>query len=150
MPHHIANRHCANKLMRACLQCEIFQVRAGELSSRGGSGSGKQALLASQPLALPECASLPHPLQVRASYDSKPYRCVQEAGSLPECGCRWRYGAEMCTLTPPPLPHRRMLMELWGGTVHPSPSTVTQAGRDILAKDPNTPGSLGIAIRCGQ
>ncbi|EFN50832.1 hypothetical protein CHLNCDRAFT_141793 [Chlorella variabilis] len=43
-------------------------------------------------------------------------------------------------------PYRRMLMELWGGTVHPSPSTVTQAGRDILAKDPNTPGSLGIAI----
>lgn len=133
-------------------------------------------------------------LQVRASYDSKPYR--------------------------------RMLMELWGATCHPSPSTITQvrgqawpelaevwlccwldaricsrhpccccsgregsiehgcmqqahaaesfcqllvefvcvparrpipmplpllllqAGRDILAKDPNTTGSLGIAIRC--
>lgn len=40
-------------------------------------------------------------------------------------------------------------MELWGGTVHPSPSTITQSGRDILAKDPNTSGSLGIAIRWG-
>ncbi|KAL4420718.1 hypothetical protein ABPG75_010374 [Micractinium tetrahymenae] len=52
--------------------------------------------------------------QVRASYDSKPYR--------------------------------RMLMELWGATVHASPSAITQSGRDILDKDPHTSGSLGIAI----
>lgn len=52
--------------------------------------------------------------QVRASYDSKPYR--------------------------------RILMETWGATVHPSPSLLTQAGRDILEKMPDTPGSLGIAI----
>ena len=52
--------------------------------------------------------------QVRASYDSKPYR--------------------------------RMLMEVYGGTVHPSPSDLTEAGRAMLAKDPDTPGSLGMAV----
>lgn len=52
--------------------------------------------------------------QVRASYDSKPYR--------------------------------RMLMEVYGGKVHPSPSDLTEAGRAILAKDPDTPGSLGMAV----
>lgn len=52
--------------------------------------------------------------QVRASYDSKPYR--------------------------------RMLMEVYGGSVHPSPSDLTEAGRAILAKDPDTPGSLGMAV----
>jgi tryptophan synthase beta chain len=43
-------------------------------------------------------------------------------------------------------PYRKMMMQVWGGKCIPSPSTETQAGRDILAKDPNTPGSLGIAI----
>jgi len=43
-------------------------------------------------------------------------------------------------------PYRRIAMETWGGSVVPSPSTETQAGRDILALDPETPGSLGIAI----
>ena len=43
-------------------------------------------------------------------------------------------------------PHRRTLMELWGATVHPSPSELTEAGRAILAEDPDSPGSLGIAI----
>ncbi len=52
--------------------------------------------------------------QVRASYDSKPYR--------------------------------RMQMEVYGGTCHPSPSELTEAGRAMLAKDPNTTGSLGMAI----
>jgi len=52
--------------------------------------------------------------QVRASFDSKPYR--------------------------------RLMMEVWGATVHPSPSELTEAGRKILAQDPNSPGSLGIAI----
>jgi tryptophan synthase beta chain len=37
-------------------------------------------------------------------------------------------------------------METWGGTVHASPSTVTNSGRKILEADPNSPGSLGIAI----
>jgi tryptophan synthase beta chain len=43
-------------------------------------------------------------------------------------------------------PYRRMMMEVWGGKCVPSPSKETKAGRDILAKDPNSPGSLGIAI----
>ena len=43
-------------------------------------------------------------------------------------------------------PYRRMLMETWGGKVVPSPSNETNAGRKILAEDPNSTGSLGIAI----
>jgi tryptophan synthase beta chain len=39
-----------------------------------------------------------------------------------------------------------MLMNLWNARVEASPSTTTQAGRDILAKFPDSPGSLGIAI----
>ncbi|HJR38042.1 MAG TPA: TrpB-like pyridoxal phosphate-dependent enzyme, partial [Nocardioidaceae bacterium] len=52
--------------------------------------------------------------QVRASYDTKPYR--------------------------------RMMIETFGGTVHPSPSDRTEAGRAILAEHPDSTGSLGIAI----
>lgn len=52
--------------------------------------------------------------QVRASYESKPYR--------------------------------RYLMELYGGRVHSSPSELTEAGRAILAADPETTGSLGMAV----
>ncbi len=43
-------------------------------------------------------------------------------------------------------PYRRSLIQTWGSEVVPSPSTDTKAGRDILAKDPNSRGSLGIAI----
>jgi tryptophan synthase beta chain len=43
-------------------------------------------------------------------------------------------------------PYRRTMMELWGATVHPSPSELTDYGRSLLAQDPNHPGSLGIAI----
>jgi len=43
-------------------------------------------------------------------------------------------------------PYRRILMESWGARCVPSPSNDTQAGRNILAKDPDSPGSLGIAI----
>lgn len=43
-------------------------------------------------------------------------------------------------------PFRKMMMETWGATCFASPSTETQAGRDILARTPDTPGSLGIAI----
>lgn len=43
-------------------------------------------------------------------------------------------------------PYRRVLMETWGAKVVPSPSPDTQAGRSILEKDPDSPGSLGIAI----
>ncbi|GBD11369.1 Tryptophan synthase beta chain [bacterium HR23] len=43
-------------------------------------------------------------------------------------------------------PYRRVMMETWGAKVVPSPSPDTNAGRSILAKDPENPGSLGIAI----
>jgi len=43
-------------------------------------------------------------------------------------------------------PYRRVLMELWGAEVVPSPSDRTEAGRRFLSEDPNHPGSLGIAI----
>jgi len=43
-------------------------------------------------------------------------------------------------------PYRKAMMETWGGKCIPSPSTETQAGRDALSRDPDTPGSLGIAI----
>lgn len=43
-------------------------------------------------------------------------------------------------------PYRRMMMQTWGANVIPSPSNTTEAGRSILAKDPNNSGSLGIAI----
>lgn len=43
-------------------------------------------------------------------------------------------------------PYRRSMMHMWGGNVVASPSNETQAGRSILAKHPNSPGSLGIAI----
>ncbi|GAA3025165.1 TrpB-like pyridoxal phosphate-dependent enzyme [Gordonia defluvii] len=52
--------------------------------------------------------------QVRASYDSKPYRGY--------------------------------LMRTYGATVHPSPSDLTESGRAMLAKDPTTTGSLGMAV----
>ena len=43
-------------------------------------------------------------------------------------------------------PYRKSLMQLWGADVIPSPSNSTNAGKKILSKDPNSPGSLGIAI----
>jgi len=43
-------------------------------------------------------------------------------------------------------PYRRIMMETWGAQCVPSPSPDTKAGRDMLAKDPDCPGSLGLAI----
>ena len=43
-------------------------------------------------------------------------------------------------------PYRRFLMETFGAQVYASPTDRTHAGRGILAEDPNSPGSLGIAI----
>jgi tryptophan synthase beta chain len=43
-------------------------------------------------------------------------------------------------------PYRRMMMETWGASVVPSPSPDTNAGRAMLERDPDSPGSLGIAI----
>jgi tryptophan synthase beta chain len=43
-------------------------------------------------------------------------------------------------------PYRRIMMEAYGAEAHPSPTDLTQAGRSILEEDPDSPGSLGIAI----
>jgi len=43
-------------------------------------------------------------------------------------------------------PYRKVMMNTFGAEVYPSPSNRTQAGRNILTKNPDTSGSLGIAI----
>ncbi|MCD6487390.1 MAG: TrpB-like pyridoxal phosphate-dependent enzyme, partial [Syntrophobacterales bacterium] len=43
-------------------------------------------------------------------------------------------------------PYRRLMMQTWGGKCFPSPSNLTETGRKILAENPDSPGSLGIAI----
>ncbi len=43
-------------------------------------------------------------------------------------------------------PYRKIMMHTWGAEVYPSPSDKTASGRAILAEQPDTPGSLGIAI----
>ncbi|PRX48261.1 tryptophan synthase beta chain [Prauserella shujinwangii] len=43
-------------------------------------------------------------------------------------------------------PYRKLMMETYGATVHPSPSDLTESGRKVLAEHPDSTGSLGIAI----
>ena len=43
-------------------------------------------------------------------------------------------------------PYRRAFMETFGATCHPSPSNLTEVGKKILAENPDSSGSLGIAI----
>ncbi len=43
-------------------------------------------------------------------------------------------------------PYRRTMMRTWGADVHASPTNLTESGRKILALDPNSDGSLGVAI----
>jgi tryptophan synthase beta chain len=43
-------------------------------------------------------------------------------------------------------PYRKIMMETFGATVHPSPSDLTASGRAMLAADPDSTGSLGMAI----
>jgi tryptophan synthase beta chain len=43
-------------------------------------------------------------------------------------------------------PYRKLLMQTYGATVHASPSDQTTFGRKLLAEDPQSNGSLGIAI----
>lgn len=43
-------------------------------------------------------------------------------------------------------PYRKVMMQVYGAECIPSPSPRTQSGRAILERDPDTPGSLGIAI----
>jgi tryptophan synthase beta chain len=52
----------------------------------------------------------------------------------------------MVTISYHQKPYRRVMMETWGANVVPSPSSETNAGRAILEVDPETTGSLGIAI----
>ncbi|MCL4416948.1 MAG: TrpB-like pyridoxal phosphate-dependent enzyme [Actinobacteria bacterium] len=43
-------------------------------------------------------------------------------------------------------PYRKLMMRLWGADVYASPSNRTDAGKNMLSADPNSPGSLGLAI----
>jgi tryptophan synthase beta chain len=43
-------------------------------------------------------------------------------------------------------PYRKLMMNTWGAKVYASPTNLTDAGRQILAENPDSPGSLGIAI----
>lgn len=43
-------------------------------------------------------------------------------------------------------PFRRSMMQTWGADVYASPTERTEAGKGVLSKDPDSPGSLGIAI----
>jgi len=70
-------------------------------------------------------------------------------GSALSMGCMF-FGIElkvyMVRISYDQKPYRRIMMETWGATCVPSPSPDTKAGRDMLAKDPDCPGSLGLAI----
>jgi tryptophan synthase beta chain len=43
-------------------------------------------------------------------------------------------------------PYRKSMMNVWNAEVYPSPTDFTDSGKQILAQDPDSPGSLGIAI----
>jgi len=43
-------------------------------------------------------------------------------------------------------PYRKSLMHIWGADVYPSPTNLTNSGRAVLKENPDSPGSLGIAI----
>jgi tryptophan synthase beta chain len=70
-------------------------------------------------------------------------------GSALSMGCAF-FGLEckvyMVRISYNQKPYRRILMETWGAKCVASPSRDTKVGRDILAKDPDCTGSLGIAI----
>jgi tryptophan synthase beta chain len=70
-------------------------------------------------------------------------------GSALAFGCNY-FGIElkvyMVRVSYDSKPYRRIMMQSWGAKCVPSPSPDTKAGRDMLAKDPNCPGSLGLAI----
>jgi tryptophan synthase beta chain len=70
-------------------------------------------------------------------------------GSALALGCNF-FGLEckvyMVKVSYQQKPYRRIMMETWGAKVVPSPSQDTKGGRSILERDPDSPGSLGIAI----
>jgi len=70
-------------------------------------------------------------------------------GSALALGCRWmglalRVYMVRCSFNQKPM--RQTLMRVWGAECLSSPTDRTQAGRNVLARWPDTPGSLGIAI----
>ncbi|MDD5509300.1 MAG: TrpB-like pyridoxal phosphate-dependent enzyme [Dehalococcoidales bacterium] len=70
-------------------------------------------------------------------------------GSALAMGCRFfdiELKVYMVRISYNQKPYRRVMMEAWGAHCVPSPSPDTKAGRDMLAKDPDCPGSLGLAI----
>ncbi len=70
-------------------------------------------------------------------------------GSALAMGCMF-FGIElkvyMVKISYEQKPYRRLMMETWGAKCVPSPSPDTKAGRDMLAKDSDCTGSLGLAI----
>ncbi len=70
-------------------------------------------------------------------------------GSALALGCAF-FGLElkvyMVRISYDQKPYRRILMETWGAKVVPSPSQDTETGRRILSENPDSTGSLGIAI----
>ena len=70
-------------------------------------------------------------------------------GSALACACRLM-GLEcmvyMVRVSYDQKPYRRIMMKTYGAEVVASPSNLTEAGRKALAENPNSPGSLGLAI----
>ncbi len=70
-------------------------------------------------------------------------------GSALACACKL-LGLEcmvyMVRISYDQKPYRRVMMKTYGAEVVPSPSNLTDAGRNMLAEDPESPGSLGLAI----
>jgi len=70
-------------------------------------------------------------------------------GSALSMGCMF-FGLElkvyMVRISYNQKPYRRILMETWGATCVASPSEDTNIGRTVLEQDPDSPGSLGMAI----
>jgi tryptophan synthase beta chain len=70
-------------------------------------------------------------------------------GSAMACACKLM-GLEcmvyMVRVSYDQKPYRRIMMKTYGADVVASPSTLTEAGRNALAEDPKSPGSLGLAI----
>lgn len=70
-------------------------------------------------------------------------------GSALALGCQ-HFGIElkvfMVRISYDQKPYRRSMMHVWGADVVASPSRLTNSGREALANDPDSPGSLGMAI----
>jgi tryptophan synthase beta chain len=70
-------------------------------------------------------------------------------GSALSCACKLM-GLEcmvyMVRVSYDQKPYRRIMIRTYGANVVASPSNLTEAGRAMLAEDPNSPGSLGLAI----